>query len=168
MITTAHRISPKFWFALVALVLAVLAAAGWFHFHGAHATHHHDAHGTSALSLNEGRRWETDLPLRTGMQRIRDAVEPVLQARATGPITRDAAKTLAASIQENVNYLIENCKLAPQADATLHVLITELLTAAALLAENPGSLDAVSQLRDALKKYPEYFDHPGWKPLAAS
>src|SRR5688572_24079265 len=45
----------------------------------AHA--HAHAHGEAGvLTLNEGRRWETDAPLRLGMQRIQDAAQPVLAA----------------------------------------------------------------------------------------
>lgn len=177
MKTTARPFPTKLKVALAALVLVGAAAGLWFHFHGAHAAHEPGAHDHSAhaahdqgapaataLSLDDGKRWATDQPLRTGMLRIREAVEPVLQAHGQGRVSPEAAKALATSIQENVNYLFANCKLPPKADATLHVLITDLLSGAGRLVEKPGSPEGVALLAGALHKYPEYFDHPGWKP----
>ena len=131
--------------------------------HRAHQSHDHD-HGdaSAALTLNEGRRWETDLPLRTGMQRIREAVDQAFVAHTDKRLTSAAAKALSASVQQDVNYLITNCKLPPKADATLHVLITELLAGAAHVAENPAAAEGLEQMGQALRHYSEYFDHPGW------
>ena len=120
------------------------------------------------MTLNNGQRWETDVPLRTGMERIRDAVERTSAAHASGRLTTTDAKALSATVQENVNYLIENCKLSPEADAVLHVLITEMLSSAAQLAQNPTGHEGLEQMAQALHNYSEYFDHPGWPELNAS
>ena len=66
-----------------------MAVGLWTHFHGQHAEGHE--HGETALTLNEGQRWETDVSLRTGMQRIRDAVAPVVLAPAAGRLTASDA-----------------------------------------------------------------------------
>ena len=39
-----------------------------------HAAHQHGGHQTADLQLNHGQRWQTDAPLREGMERIRAAV----------------------------------------------------------------------------------------------
>ena len=153
---------------MVALLIVGIAISAWAHFRVAHNGHHHDDHAASALSLNDGKRWTTDLPLRTGMLRIREAIEPVLRSQGEGLIEPEAAEALKAAIQENVNYLIANCQLRPQADATLHVLITDLLSGRAMLSEKPESKEGIALLASALRKYPEYFDHPGWQPLGAT
>ncbi len=101
-------------------------------------------------------------PLRTGMQRIRNAVDQTFAARASGQLTPAETKALSTTVQENVNFLIANCKLPPKADATLHGLITEMLSGAAQLAENPGDQKAWEGLAQALRDYSDYFDHPGW------
>ena len=127
--------------SIVALVLIGVGIGAWMLVHRAHPSPGHDLghdhEAATAMTLNNGQRWETDQPLRTGMQRIRDAVEQSLTAHASGRLTSAETKALSATVQENVNYLIENCKLSPEADATLHVLITEMLTNAARLAQNP-------------------------------
>lgn len=153
---------------LTALVVAGVAVGLWTHFHGQHAAgHEHGEHGKAALTHNDGKRWETDLPLRTGMQRIRDAVAPVVLAQAAGRLTASDAERLATTIQENVNYLIANCKLAPKADATLHVIITDLLSGSGMLKAEPASSAGSSLLVHALSRYADYFAHPDWRPLAA-
>lgn len=152
--------------ALVGVIVLGLGAAGWTHFRTAHAGgHDHHDHASAALSLNDGKRWQTDEALRTGLQRIRDAAAPALAAYAQGQLAAPAAKALAASFQDSVGYLMANCKLVPKADATLHVLLNDLMTGAGLLGQNPSSAEGVALIRKALQQYPEYFEHPGWRPL---
>ena len=76
-------------------------------------------------------------------------------------MTPGQAKALLAAIQENVNYLIANCKLPPKADATLHVLIGDLLSGASLLMENPASADGIARITSALRRYPHEFSPTG-------
>ncbi len=149
---------------LFALVILGLGIGAWWLTHHAHESpdhHHHDAAAT-ALTLNDGQRWKTDQPLRTGMQRIRDAVDQATGAHVNARFTAEDATALSATVQENVNYLIANCKLAPKADAALHVVITDLLTAATRLAGNPAAHEGWEQLHRALRQYPDFFEHPGW------
>ena len=165
MNTSPKTRSRLLWFA-TSLLVAGVGVGLWSHFHHAHtAGHNHADQEGAALSLNDGKRWAADLPLRTGMQRIRDAVEPVVLAQAKGRIAAPDTERLAAAIQENVNYLFANCKLPPKADATLHVLITDMLSASGMLKEDPNSRAGSALLVEALRKYPIYFDHAEWKPL---
>jgi len=64
-------------------------AQGGAHDHGAAAPH--------KLTLNQGRKWATDEPLRVGMGRIRSLVEPQLEAAHAGKLfaCRDAAGHLS-------------------------------------------------------------------------
>jgi hypothetical protein len=157
---------------VIVVVLAVLGYFAWTHLHheSAHdhaSGHDHASHASTALTLNAGRRWATDEPLRLGMQRIRDAVLPVLGGSGQRTVSPSQAKAMAESIQAQVNFLFQNCKLEPAADAALHVLITEILAGAAAVALDPAAKTGPAQLLGALRKYPEYFDHPNWQPLPA-
>ena len=158
--------------SIVALVAVGVGLGTWMLVHRAHSSadhdHGHDHAAATVMTLNNGQRWETDQPLRTGMQRIRDAVEQTFTAHASGRLTAEQTKGLSATVQENVNYLIKNCQLSPAADATLHVLITEMLTSAAQLAQNPTAHQGLDQMGQALQHYSEYFDHPDWVELHAS
>ena len=142
---------------------AALALAGAAYFIRAHHSSGHDhAHADQAvLALNDGQRWATDQALRTGMRAIRVAAAPVLAA-PPGRVTPADAAGLADALQEQTKFLFAHCKLPPQADATLHVILTELLTGSALLAKDPASAEALGEIRRALARYPQYFDDPGW------
>jgi hypothetical protein len=157
---------------VIVIVLAVLGYFAWTHLHHEsshdHASgHDHASHTATALTLNAGKRWATDEPLRLGMQRIRDAVMPVLGGSGQRTVSASQAKAMAESVQAQVNFLFQNCKLEPAADAALHVLITEILAGAAAVAADPAAQTGPAQLLGALRKYPEHFDHPNWQPLPA-
>jgi len=128
-------------------------------------SHGQEEHAVSGLNLNHGEKWKTDAALRQGMQAINNAVRRAVPAYHDDALTKTDADKLAKQINEQVNYLVANCKLEPGADATLHVLIGELLTAAARQSEEPLSGQGVSVMIDTLQQYPVYFDHPGWNEL---
>jgi hypothetical protein len=165
--------SPRRWpFIAAFIVIIVLVEGGylmWSSFPARghdHAQNHGD-HGAVALTLNAGQRWETDEPLRVGMQHIRDAVAPAMAGPDRLNLNQEEARILADSVQKNVSYLIQNCKLEPAADANLHLLITELMTGSAVVAADPQSREGAMKLIHALAEYPGYFNHPNWSPLAA-
>ncbi len=124
--------------------------------------HSHDGHGASALSLDQGKKWQTDAPLRQGMQSINDAAMKAVPAFHDDKLTADDAEKLAKHINHQVAYMVANCKLEPKADATLHVLIGDLLMGAETLSKEPASMQGLPQIIKALSTYPEYFNHPGW------
>lgn len=125
-----------------------------------------DQHGDlhALLRLDQGQPWATDAPLVEGMERIRDAVN---EAAALPALDADSAAALAQSIQEQVDFLIAHCRLEPDADATLHVFIAQLLNAAAALRKDPTSAEGLPQLQETLSVYPQYFAHPGWRTKSA-
>lgn len=123
-------------------------------------------HGMPELALNDGKRWATDAPLRQGLERIRDAVALIIAASTARPLTKDEAMALSSAIKDQVQFLVENCKLEPRADAALHVLLNDFLQGAHALAADPGSKAGLERVVKALNLYPQYFDHHGWRPLA--
>lgn len=127
--------------------------------------HGHDAHAAAALSLDQGKKWQTDAPLRRGMQSINDAVKKAIPAFHHEELGRADAERLAQHVTEQVNYLVANCKLEPEADVVLHVLIGEMLGAADKLSHDPLSDQGMPGLVNALQQYPVYFDHQGWSGI---
>lgn len=159
--TTRIRFNPSLSAAALALTLggALLTAPPA---HAQHEqAHEHEAHATAGLTLNNGARWATDEALRIGMQRIRDAAAPAIDA---GPhsLSKDAATALAVTVRGQVSYLVANCKLEPRADAVLHVLIAELLGGAEALEHDAHAEGGLPRIEHALRQYPEYFEHPGF------
>ena len=141
---------------------------GCSHFHAAHGADHadHANHASSsALVLNDGKKWQTDQPLRTGMQRIRALVAPLQGATAAQSLDRTQAKAIADGVQAQVAYLVSNCKLVPQADAVLHVLIAQMLDGAQQLSKDAPTGQGIVVINQALQHYPQYFDHPAWPAM---
>ena len=127
------------------------------------ADHHsHDGHAASGLSLDQGKKWKTDAPLRKGMQSINDAVMNAVPSFHHHTLKKPDAEKLARHINDQVAYLVANCKLEPKADATLHVFIGELLSAADTLSKEPLSNQGLPAIVNVLHQYPVYFDHQGW------
>ena len=119
-------------------------------------SHARGAHDAEAVAPPKGTLWPTDAPLRTGMSRIDSAVD---SAGADRPLSRERADLLARTVQESVTYIVRNCKLPPEPDAALHVLIGRLMTAAGELASDATSEAALVQLTDVLRDYHGTFDH---------
>jgi hypothetical protein len=120
----------------------------------------HD-HGHAAdeakLVLNQGKKWPTDAPLRQGMENIRDALGKRMKYEA-----------LAAKVNLEVAGIVQNCKLEPEADAQLHIVIAELMAGAeAMQGKVKGETRraGAEKVARALNAYAEHFDHAGWKGL---
>lgn len=132
--------------------------------HDAHA-HGHDTHATaSERAPAPEKRWAVDAPLQSGMNKIRAAVEG-LGHHELGHLDRKQVVTLAAEIDVQIRFLVENCKLDPKADAALHGIIAQLLAASKALQDTPADAAPVAKLRAALNDYPRYFDDPKWLPI---
>lgn len=154
----------------LALTLAVASPFGWTadgiteHSHQ-HPTHSPAEHTTTQLAPIPDTLWETDAPLREGMQRIDSAAAQHWKAYQEHSLTPDAANGLVKTIEDNVNFMVSNCKLAPEADVALHGLLGELLAGATEIKTNPHAENGMPRIVNALEEYPRYFLHPDWKPL---
>jgi hypothetical protein len=131
------------------------------------ADHHHSA-GMHELTLDAGKKWATDDPLRQGMAAVRNAVAADMKAIHTGKQTDAGYDALAAKVEASVSSIVQNCKLKPEADAQLHVLIAEMMQGVDVMrgkeAQAPR-LQGAEKIVGALDNYPKFFDHPGWRPL---
>jgi hypothetical protein len=157
--TTRHLIAG----ALSALFLAAAAPTL------AVEPHAHDgAAPAHKITLDHGRKWATDAPLREGMTEIRKALARQHAAVKKGTMSDAGYAELGAAIEKNVASIVANCKLSPEADANLHVIVAELVGAAdELKAGAAASHEAAARkAMNAVNLYGRYFDHPGWKPLA--
>jgi hypothetical protein len=127
-----------------------------------HAAHTRDATGPV---LPEGQRWATDEPLRASMLKIRAGVEETMPAYQSGALDANQAQSLSATVEQSVEYMIQNCKLEPEPDAALHVLIGRMLTASEAMKKEAVSQAGWPELLAVLRDYAATFDHPGWKPV---
>ncbi len=153
--------------AVAAIVVVLAAALFWWHRHEGAAHRHGDAAAATALVLDpQGRKWATDAPLRQGMQRIQALVAALARTDAAHALAPEQAAALAAGVREQVDEMVRNCKLEPQADAVLHVLIADLLSGADALSRPDAAAEGLMRIQRALEHYPRYFEHPGWQTPA--
>ena len=131
--------------------------------HDHDASEAHEEHGGGAISLNDGQQWETDAALRRGMLEIRTAVAMLTPAFESGQLSQTQAHQLSEAVHGSVNTMIEQCQLAPEADANLHSILAELLKGSATLESAPLSSAGLPALQGALDTYGHYFNHPGWE-----
>lgn len=145
------------------LVALVLAAAS--NIQAAETHHHHHAAEPAKLQLNAGKKWATDAPLRQAMNDINQAMAKALPAIHKDQFSNGDYQALAATVSAKVGSAVEQCKLAPEADAMLHLIIADLMAGAEIMEGKSAQArhDGAVRVLEALKSYGKYFQHPGWK-----
>lgn len=126
--------------------------------------HAHDDGKTAQLTLDHGNKWATDGSLRQGMGRIRDALSAELPAIHSGKATAEQYRALAQKTNDQIAFLVKNCKLEQKADAMLHLVLADIISGADAMM-SPDSHKAhqgAGKIARALDNYGAYFDHPGW------
>ena len=131
------------------------------------AQEHEHSHGTAApaqLTLNNGQKWVTDDNLRLGMSRIRDALAAELPSIKAGKASLKQYRSLAKKTHARIEFMVQHCKLEPQADAMLHLLLADVSAGADAMQAKQASeaRHGAQQIAHALENYDAYFDHPGW------
>lgn len=127
-------------------------------------SHSHDAAEPAQLTLNNGKKWDTDANLRLGMSRIRDALSAELPAIHSGKATTEQYRALAQKTNDQIAFMVKNCKLDPKVDAMLHLVLADIIAGADAMMARDGS-DArkgAEKIASALDNYGAYFAHPGW------
>lgn len=147
-----------------AVVIVGLAAA----FPGAASAAGPHGHAAAAveLTLDNGQKWQTDEVLRTTMGQIRDAVDASLPPIHEGRYSAAELSTLGDWVQEQVDYVVANCKLPEDADLQLHLVLTQILDGVTTMKGEGGQEQGAATIVQALNAYGEHFDHPDWRPLA--
>jgi hypothetical protein len=130
-------------------------------------SHEHGA-GEAKLVLDHGKKWPTDAPLRQGMSNIRSAVAKEAIAIHAGKATPRQYEALAQKVAAEVAGIVQNCKLEPEADEQLHIVIAEMMAGAEAMegkAQGVTRQAGAERVAKALNAYGEHFDHAGWKRL---
>jgi hypothetical protein len=148
-------------FAAFAMAFALaLSASGIV----AAQTHAHDGSGEAPIEimLNNGAKWQGDQNMITGMTAIHGTMAANLEAIHAGTLPADASKEIAADIQKQLDFMIENCVLEPKVDEQFHVILGEVMTGVSALEAGETETGAVTIVQ-ALNAYGEHFEHPGWQ-----
>ena len=147
--------------AALAAPLASLAAS----------THDHGSAEPQQLQLNAGKKWGTDAPLRQAMTAVRASVTQILPAAHSGKATPADYDAFANTVNQQVAYMVENCKLPPAADAQLHIVVADLMAGAEAAQGKHGEdkrAEGVVKVAQASNAYGKYFSHSGWKAIPLS
>ncbi len=147
----------------IALSSAGIAAP--VHKHNSQADHA----AATTLQLNAGKKWETDEPLRKAMASIRQSVDASLHQIHENRLTPAAYGKLARKVEGEVGNIVGNCKLEPQADAQLHLIVADLLAGSEQMAgkiKKAKRQDGAVKVIGALENYATYFNDPQFKPIA--
>jgi hypothetical protein len=161
--TRSYKPYPLYKSLALAFALFALAAV-W---NESKAQHEHEAPAPSAkLVLDNGKKWPTDAPLRQGMTQIRDSLQATLPAIHAGKLDNAGYQRLAGKVNADIGHIVQNCKLEPDADAMLHLVLADVISGAEIMegkqagtAREQGAIRIVA----ALNNYGAYFDHPNWK-----
>lgn len=156
--TSPHRVIALLASAMLGVALPVAATESHDHQREAAPTQ---------MQLNQGKKWGTDAPLRQAMATMRADFAGKLHAIHTGSLGKEDYAVLGKSIESQVGIIISQCKLAPRADAMLHLSIAELMAAADILQGKVAgeSAEAAHRAVVALNNYGKYFAHPGWQAI---
>ena len=148
---------------LLCMSPAMVSAQDHGHSHG----HAHDQEKPVQLTLNDGKKWATDNSLRQGMGRIRDVLNAELPAIHSGKATAEQYQALVQKVNDQLAFMVKNCKLEPKADAVLHLILADLIAGTdIMLAQHGGEAhQGVVKIVRALENYASHFDHPGWQGL---
>ncbi|RUO44146.1 hypothetical protein CWE15_02980 [Aliidiomarina taiwanensis] len=120
---------------------------------------HHHAEGVE-LQLNNGKKWETDAPLRQSMATVSQNVSAVLADIHNHSLNAAGYKTLAGQVNEQIAYIFANCELEPAADAQLHIVIARMMVSAQTMEQNSDLAEkrqAAVALVGALHSYADFF-----------
>jgi uncharacterized protein involved in copper resistance len=146
-------------YAVLALVCS-LGAAVPVQATSQHA-HEHAGHEAAVAASVPARRWVPDAALRQGIRRAHAAVDQ-LRHHEMGHMSAPMAVDRAVQVEQAVTFMFAHCKLSAEPDAALHGILVPLLGAAQSLKADAANVAAVAAMREALARYPQYFDDPGW------
>lgn len=130
--------------------------------------HSHREHDGARLSLDSGKKWETDKSLSQGMLEIKRTLEPKIKAIHEGTLSTDRYVAVGEEVTKSVESIFKNCKLRPEADAMLHLILAKALSGASTMKDRSkpnGQRAGAVEVVIALKQYGNYFRHPGWTAI---
>ena len=102
------------------------------------------------------------------MESIRGAVAHALPDVHGGRYSAAQYQALGDAVEQQVGYIVQNCKLEPAADEVLHAVIADIGKGVDVIAGRANGVEreqGVVHLVGALDAYASHFDHPGWKAL---
>ena len=152
---------------LTIALAAALFALGASHSGLAADAHSHAAGAPATLTLDHGKKWTTDAPLRQRMGEIRALLAAKIEPIHQGKLAPAEYAALGAAVEGKVASIVAECKLPPEADAMLHLIVADLVAGADIMQGKAAGTPAegAHKVVTAANAYGRYFNDAGWKPL---
>lgn len=71
---------------------------------------------------------------------------------------------MAANVQKQLDFMVENCVLEPAVDEQFHIVLEQVMEGVAAL-KNGKAQPGAAAIVHALDAYGKHFEHPGWQTL---
>ena len=133
------------------------------------SAHDHGSAAPQQLQLNAGKKWDTDAPLRQAMAAVHQSVTQILPAAHEGKATAANYDAFGQAIDQQIAYMVENCKLPADADAQLHIVVAELMAGAEAAQGKQGDNQRAAggvRVARAANAYGQHCSHTRWKAVA--
>ena len=128
-----------------------------------HGHSHHSSSDSDSMTMDQGKKWATDKPLRSNMRAIRSVIKTNKDKIHNKKMTDAEYKKLATSIQKSVDGIFKECKLPKKADAQLHVILANILKGKNLIETSKSDkMSGVIVIHKSLAMYGKFFDDPKW------
>lgn len=121
--------------------------------------HRHVSGGPREAPAAATARYPTDAEHRRAMERVRDAVQAFEHARH-GHMGREQVRALSAHLDAQVTIVFSECRLEPEAGASLRVILGTLLKGSRAMRQTPDDFAPVAAMERALADYARMFDDP--------
>ncbi len=156
----------------VTLTLLLIAPLGLVYPAMAQSNRSHEHHAEKTeLTLNKGKKWQTDAPLREGMANIKQEFAKHLSDIQANKVSDVIYLQLADASNSEINKIFQNCKLPKDADAQLHTVLVGMLAGVGQMKsgqDNGAKHEGALQVVKGLEQYAAHFDHPDWQKLTKS
>lgn len=119
-------------------------------------------------AAEQGSKWASDEPVRRAMKAVRDLVardHSLVTHRRMPPA---GARAFHAAVKTEIERMLADAKVAPEADAALRTIGAEIISGAEAVAgmkKDVEPIDGIVAIDEALADYARRFDDPGWQPL---
>ena len=129
--------------------------------------HHGDDEVPSLLVLNQGAKWPVDEVLSAAMLRLRAGLVRNLDAIHHKRFSTPQYQQLAKKLQQEINHIVANCDLTPEADAQFHLILAAMLQRQQAMAtgDEARQRQGAVHLFNALQRYPEFFKDDVFLPI---
>lgn len=118
----------------------------------------------AAQAVKQIRKFASDEVVRQGMSDIAAQLEAAWDAIQASQLPAADYRRLADKIEAGTVDIVKNCTLDERSDKAFHAILSDMNQALELMRREKPQIQRAGAiaLRQALRNYATYFDHPDW------